>query len=286
MQITGTTKMLCLLGDPVSHSKSPMMHNTASDLLGLDYAYLAYRVRESELAQAVDALKLFGARGWNLTMPLKTAMVELVDELSPAAALANSVNTVVNEDGHLIGHTTDGIGFMRSVAAEGIALKGKEIVLLGAGGAASAICVQAALDDVHAIRMFKRKNASWDATQQFIARISNQTGCEITLEDICDEAALAHRLSTATLLVNATNVGMHPNEHACPINPALLHSSLAVSDIIYNPAETLLMREAAAIGCRTFNGLYMLLYQGAAAFELWTGQEMPIEQIRPLFSSF
>ena len=119
MEITGTTKLLCLLGDPVEHSRSPMMHNTAARLLDLDYAYLAYRVTEQELPLAVDALKLFDARGWNLTMPLKTAMAGLVDELSPAAALANSVNTVVNDHGRLIGHTTDGIGFMRSAAAEG-----------------------------------------------------------------------------------------------------------------------------------------------------------------------
>ena len=280
MEITGTTKLLCLLGDPVEHSKSPMMHNTAARLLDLDYAYMAYRVSEQELPLAVDALKLFGARGWNLTMPLKTAMTDLVDELSPAAELANSVNTVVNENGRLIGHTTDGIGFMRSAAAEGVGLAGKDIVLLGAGGAASAICVQAALDGVRGIHMFKRKNAGWDATEQFISRVARKTGCDITLEDISDRAALEMRLQDAVMLVNATNVGMAPNIDASPIDASLLYPELIVSDIIYNPAETKLMREAAAKGCKTFNGMYMLLYQGAAAFELWTGKEMPIEAIR------
>ena len=280
MEITGTTKLLCLLGDPVEHSRSPMMHNTAARLLDLDYAYMAYRVSEQELPLAVDALKLFGARGWNLTMPLKTAMTDLVDELSPAAELANSVNTVVNENGRLIGHTTDGIGFMRSAAAEGVGLAGKDIVLLGAGGAASAICVQAALDGVRGIHMFKRKNAGWDATEQFISRVARKTGCDITLEDISDRAALEMRLQDAVMLVNATNVGMAPNIDASPIDASLLYPELIVSDIIYNPAETKLMREAAAKGCKTFNGMYMLLYQGAAAFELWTGKEMPIEAIR------
>jgi shikimate dehydrogenase len=257
-----------------------MMHNTAAGLLGLDYAYLAYRVREEELPLAVDALKLFGARGWNLTMPLKTAMAGLVDELSPAALLANSVNTVVNEDGHLVGHTTDGIGFMRSAAAEGLDLIGKDIVLLGAGGAASAICVQAALDGVASIRMFKRKNSSWDSTLDFIRRVSAKTGCDITLEDISDRAALKARLDGTALLVNATSVGMAPNADACPIDTSLLYPELTVSDIIYNPAETRLLREAAARGCKTFNGAYMLLYQGAAAFELWTGHEMPVEAVK------
>lgn len=283
MEITGTTKLLCLLGDPVAHSKSPMMHNTAARILNLDYAYLAYRITEQQLPLAVDALKLFGARGWNLTMPLKTAMTSLVDELSPAAELANSVNTVVNENGRLIGHTTDGIGFIRSAAAEGIDPVGKELVLLGAGGAASAICVQAALDGVKAIHMFKRKNASWDATEQFISRVARKSGCDITLEDINDQSALRLRLQNAIMLVNATNVGMAPDCNASPIDASLLYPELVVSDIIYNPAETRLMHEAAQIGCKIFNGMYMLLYQGAASFELWTGKEMPIEEIRKKF---
>ena len=283
MEITGTTKLLCLLGDPVEHSKSPMMHNTAARLLDLDYAYMAYRVTEQELPLAVDALKLFGARGWNLTMPLKTAMADLADELSPAAALSGSVNTVVNDNGRLTGHTTDGIGFMRSAAAEGIDLIGKDIVLLGAGGAASAICVQAALDGVKGIHMFKRKNAGWDTTKAFISRVARETGCDITLEDINDSSALRTRLRDAIMLVNATNVGMAPHVDDSPVDASLLFPELIVSDIIYNPAETKLMREAAALGCKTFNGMYMLLYQGAAAFELWTGKEMPIEEIRKKF---
>jgi shikimate dehydrogenase len=258
-----------------------MMHNTAAQLLNLDYAYMAYRVRENELAVAVDGLKLFGARGWNLTMPLKNAMADLADELSPASALSHSVNTIVNENGHLIGYTTDGIGFMRSVAAEGIDINGKEIVLLGAGGAASAICVQAALDGVKAIRMFKRENSSWNHVLDFISRVSKETGCEITLEDINDTSALKNRLANTPLLVNGTSAGMAPNVDVCPVDTSVLHPGLAVCDIIYNPFETRLMKEAKAVGCtKVFNGLYMLLYQGAASFELWTGQEMPVEDIR------
>jgi shikimate dehydrogenase len=261
-----------------------MMHNTAAQLLNLDYAYMAFRVRENELAVAVDGLKLFGARGWNLTMPLKNAMADLADELSPASALSHSVNTIVNENGRLIGYTTDGIGFMRSVAAEGIDIKGKELVLLGAGGAASAICVQAALDGVKAIRMFKRENGSWNHALEFISHVSRETGCEITLEDIRDSSTLKNRLANAPLLVNATCAGMAPNEDVSPIDASVLYPELSVCDIIYNPSETRLMREAKAIGCsKVFNGIYMLLYQGAASFELWTGQEMPVEEIKKRF---
>jgi shikimate dehydrogenase len=280
MEITGTTKLLCLLGDPVAHSKSPLMHNTAAQSLNLDYAYMAFRVREDELRVAVDGLKLFGARGWNLTMPLKTAMADLADELSPASALSHSVNTIVNNDGHLVGYTTDGIGFMRSIAAEGIDVKGKEIVLLGAGGAASAICVQAALDGVKAIHMFKRENERWNTVADFVGRVAKQTGCEITLENIFDPSALKARLAESSLLVNATNVGMAPNADATPIDASLLFPEMPVCDIIYNPLETRLVREAKAIGCKAFNGLYMLLYQGAASFELWTGHDMPVEEVK------
>ena len=131
--------------------------------------------------------------------------------------------------------------------------------------------------------MFKRKNASWDATEQFISRVARKSGCDITLEDINDQSALRLRLQNAIMLVNATNVGMAPDCNASPIDASLLYPELVVSDIIYNPAETRLMHEAAQIGCKTFNGMYMLLYQGAASFELWTGKEMPIEEIRKKF---
>lgn len=281
--ISGKTRLLCLLGSPVAHSKSPLMHNEACQLLGLDYAYLAFDVKEAALSAAVAGLKTMNARGWNLTMPLKTAMVSLVDELTPAAKLAQSVNTVINDNGHLVGHTTDGIGFMRSVSDAGVSIIGKEIVLLGAGGAATAICVQAALDGVSAIRIFRRKSAAWNDTVAFASRISSQTSCEITVEDIADSRLLSKRLSNAVLLVNATNVGMSPNIDATPLDQSLLYPELAVTDIIYNPKQTRLLMEASEIGCKTFNGLYMLLYQGAESFQCWTGEEMPVEQIRIKF---
>lgn len=279
-KITGKTRMLCLLGDPVEHSQSPLMHNTACRLLDLDYAYLAFQVTIDHLPRTVEGLKLLGARGWNLTMPLKNAMVPLVDELTDAARLSGSVNTVINDNGRLIGHTTDGIGFMDSAKDAGYDLVKKDLVLLGAGGAASSIVVQAALDGVAAIHVFKRKNASWSSTEQFLSHIQAETGCVITLEDIHDEHTLSQRIGNTNLLVNATNVGMAPDVDVSPVNGKLLYPELPVCDIIYNPMQTKLLRDAAAIGCPTFNGLYMLLYQGAASFEAWTGHEMPVEEIK------
>ncbi len=226
-EITGTTKLTALLGSPVSHSISPQMHNESFRLLGLDYVYLAFDIKPEQLREAVSGLKTAGISGFNLTMPLKVHILPYLDELTPAASLAGAVNTVIVQDGRLIGHTTDGVGYMRSVSDAGFDIIGKKMTLLGAGGAATAICVQAALDGVSSIDMFKR-----------------------------------------------------------PIlDPYMLAEGLIVSDIIYNPRETLLMKQAKERGCPCFNGMYMLLYQGAAAFECWTGQEMPTDIIKEKYFS-
>lgn len=285
-EITGKTKLTALLGSPVSHSISPQMHNEAFRELGLDYVYLAFDITPDTLKDAIIGLKAAGICGFNLTMPLKVHILPLLDELTKAAKLAGAVNTVMVRDGRLIGHTTDGTGYMRSVANAGYDIIGKKMTLLGAGGAATAICVQAALDGVSAIDMFKRQNSSWDKTAAFCERVSSETGCHIRLLDINNTNLLAESISESTILTNATNVGMAPDTALSPIcDQTLLHQQLIVSDIIYNPRETLLLSQAKAQGCRYFNGLYMLLYQGAAAFTCWTGQEMPVDLIKKKYFS-
>lgn len=280
-EITGKTKLTGLLGSPVAHSISPQMHNEAFRQLGLDYVYLAFDVKPEQLKEAVLGLKAAGICGFNLTMPLKVHILPLLDELTPAARLAGAVNTVMVKDGRLIGHSTDGIGYMRSVTDAGFDIIGKKMTLLGAGGAATAICVQAALDGVSSIDMYKRKNASWDKTWQFCQEIMSETGCQIRLCDLADKEMLAKSLSDSAILTNATNVGMAPDTDASPIPDAsMLPKELIVSDIIYNPRETLLLKQAKEAGCPHFNGLYMLLYQGAEAFTCWTGKEMPVELIK------
>lgn len=280
-EITGNTKLTALLGSPVSHSISPQMHNEAFRLLGLDYVYLAFDVTPDTLNDVVKGLKAAGICGFNLTMPLKVHILPLLDELTPAARLANAVNTVIVKNGRLIGHTTDGIGYMRSVMDAGYDIIGKKMTLLGGGGAATAICVQAALDGVSSIDMFKRKNASWDKTMDFCLRTASETGCKINLLDFNDTALLAESISKSAILTNATSLGMAPDADTSPIpDPAMLHENLIVSDIIYNPRKTLLMKQAEKQGCSCFNGLYMLLYQGAAAFTCWTGKEMPVDKIK------
>ena len=284
-QITGHTGLMCLLGSPCRHSISPMMHNKAFESLGLDYRYLAFEVNETTLKTAVEGLKALGARGFNLTMPCKNQMVSLCDELSPAAKLIGAVNTVVNNNGILTGHNTDGIGYIQSVKDAGFDIIGKKMTLLGAGGAATAILVQAALDGVSEISVFLRKTSRFYERAEITAKaLMEETNCKIKLCDFNDPELLRHELADSAILVNGTSIGMAPDVDACPIPSAdLLPDGIIVSDIIYNPKETKLLTMAREKGLPYFNGTYMLLYQGAEAFRLWTGCEMPIELIKNSF---
>ena len=284
--ITGHNRLTGLLGSPVAHSISPLMHNKSFQALGLDYVYLCFDIKENQLKSAVEALKLLNVRVFNCTMPDKTKMCELADRLSPAARIIGAVNTVVNEDGILTGHNTDGIGYIQSLFETGFSVAKKHITLLGAGGAATAICVQAALDGAASIHVFNRHGRSWNHAQNLVDSINRNTPCHAELFDLMDESSLKSSIHDSDLLTNATPIGMAPNEKLSPIpSSKFLHESLLVSDIIYNPRETLFMRQAKERGCKTFNGLYMLLYQGAEAFRIWTGQQMPIQLIKETYFS-
>ena len=282
LPITGHTGLTALLGSPVAHSISPMMHNESFRYHNLDYVYLCFDVNEEGLAIAVDGLKKIGIRGFNLTMPNKNKMIEFVDHLSPAGELIGAINTVVNDDGILTGHNTDGVGFMRSLEDAGHNVIGKTMTVLGAGGAATAICAQAALDGVKCIHIFARTTSRfWNRTAEFVKKINEMTNCQAILHDNDDKEALRQALEESALLVNASSVGMAPNTDASLIeDPSYFHQGLIVYDAIYNPRETKLLRLAREAGCETCNGLYMLLYQGAEAFRIWTGKEMPVDLIK------
>ena len=279
--ITGHTRLICLLGDPISHSISPAMHNLAFETLDLDYVYLAFRTNIDEFDHTIATLKQIGARGFNCTMPCKRIAAQRCDELSPAAKFMNSVNTVVIEDGKLMGHNTDGVGYMRSVIDAGHNIIGKQMTLLGSGGASSAILTQAALDGVSKINVFARRGNSWDVIEKQIAQINKETSCVVTLNELADETALKVSIADSAILVNGSSVGMAPNTEGCLIpDTSYFHPELIVSDVIYNPRKTKLLAMAEAAGLATFNGMYMLLYQGAAGFQLWTGQEMPVDLVK------
>lgn len=282
--ITGHTKLTGLLGSPVEHSISPMMHNESFRVLGLDYAYLAFDVGEQELETAVEGLKALKVKGFNLTMPNKNRMCHLCDRLSPAAEIIGAVNTVENRNGELVGHSTDGSGYMLAVKNAEYDIVGKKMTLFGAGGAGTSIFVQAALDGVAEISVFNRRTPFFERAEQIIRKLNERTSCKIRLYDYEDVSVLRREIGDSAILTNATSVGMAPNLEDCILkDSSMLHPDLIVSDVIYNPKETKLLKMAKEAGCRTFNGMYMLLYQGAEAFRIWTGQEMPVEHIKQMF---
>lgn len=280
--ITGKTVLTGLLGHPVAHSVSPLMHNKAFETLGLDYVYLCFDVGETGLHTAMQGLKSLGARGFNLTMPDKNKALEYVDEVSKAGRLIGAINTVVNENGHFIGHNTDGIGYMQSLAEMDFSVAQKGVTLLGGGGAATAISVQLALSGAGELDIFTRSGSRFhERTVKMADDLNRETDCKVHLFDMADKHSLKAALLRSQLLVNATGVGMSPDEDGCLIEDTdFLHEDLFVSDIIYSPRKTKLLRMAGDAGLRTMNGLYMLLHQGAEAFRLWTGKDMPIQLIK------
>lgn len=285
-QITGHTKLTGLLGSPVSHSISPAMHNEAFKQLSLDYVYLAFDVGIENLKTAVDGLCALNVRGFNLTMPNKNAMCKLCNSLSPAAEIIGAVNTIVNDNGYLAGHTTDGTGYMRALKEDGYDIIGKKMTILGAGGAATSVFVQAALDGVSEISIFSRRSPFWERAESIIHTLTDRTNCKISLFDYENPDILRREISESAILTNGTSVGMAPNANQSLItDPTIFHKDLIVSDVIYNPRETQLLKLAREAGCRTQNGLYMLLYQGAEAFKLWTGKEMPVKIIKEKYFS-
>ena len=230
----------------------------------------------------MEGLRTLNVRGYNVTMPNKNVMATLCDKLSSAADIIGAVNTVVNDNGILTGHITDGTGYMRAVEDAGHNIIGKKMTLLGAGGAATAIFVQAALDGLSEISVFSRSTSKFnDRASTIIEKLKEHTACKVNLYSLEDKSILRREISESAILTNATSVGMAPDiDNSLVDDISWFHEDLIVSDIIYNPRETKLMKLAKEAGCPTFNGLYMLLYQGAEAFKIWTGQDMPVDIIK------
>ena len=281
-RISGYTQLIGIIANPIRHSISPKMHNAAFEKLGLDYAYLAFEIDSSQLKDTVYGLKAMGARGFNVSMPYKTAIIDYLDELSPAAKLCQAVNTVVNENGKLIGHMTDGSGLIQSLKDAGYDIKGKKVTVVGCGGAGKAIQIQAALDGVAELAIFNR---SRDKGLEIVNLINEQTNCQATFYELSDEEVLKEQLLDSYLLINATNIGMADLEGESFIkNLSTLHEQLIVCDIIYNPRKTKLLQQAEEVGCEIINGVGMIIYQGAEAFKLWTGEEMPIDYVKEVLN--
>lgn len=279
-RITGYTTLIGLLATPIKHTSSPKMHNEAFQYLGLDYAYLAFEVGNDGLEAAVNGLKSIQARGCNVSMPNKTVIHKYLDKLSPAAELTGAVNTVINDNGVLTGTITDGVGYMRSLKERGFDVIGKKMTIVGAGGAATAIEVQAALDGVKELSIFNKKDEFYERAVETVKKINEKTNCKATLYDLDDKEALRREIADSFIFTNATGVGMKPLLGQTYIEKDMLRPDLIVSDVVYAPTKTRLLEIAEEVGCPTINGLGMMLFQGAEAFKLWTGQEMPIEHMK------
>ncbi|MEQ9763991.1 shikimate dehydrogenase [Streptococcus sp. ZJ151] len=281
-RLNGHTLLVSLIATPIRHSLSPTMWNESFAKNKMDYAYLAFEVGNEELEDAVKGIRALDIQGSNVSMPNKQKIIPLLDELSPAAKLAGAVNTVVNQNGHLVGHVTDGTGCMRALREEGVDIKDKVVTLTGAGGAGTAIAIQAALDGAKEIRIFNIDDEHYKTAEANAQKINEHTKTVATVTPLEDQTAFKQSLSESDVFIEATGVGMHPLEDQSLItDPSFIREDLVVFDVVYSPAETKLLKFVREHGVKkAYNGLGMMLYQGAEAFNLITGKEMPIEHVK------
>lgn len=284
-RISGHTGLLGLIGSPVGHSGSPAMYNYSFQKLGLDYAYVAFDIKIEEVKDAIAAMRTFKMRGMNVTMPCKTEALKYMDELSPAARIIGAVNTIVNDNGKLTGHITDGEGFVNNLKDHGIDIKGKKITVAGGGGAATAIQVQCALDGAREISIFNIKDAFFERTLHTAEKIKKEVpGIVVNVYDIADTEKMTEEIKSSDIFANATIVGMKPMENESVVKDVkAFYPGLVVADAVYNPEETKLLKEAKEAGCTCIGGKGMLLWQGVAAFKLFTGKDMPVKEVKELY---
>lgn len=282
MEISGKTQLLGLIGSPVEHSGSPAMYNYSFELLDMDYKYLAFDTKLEQVSKSIEAFKTFNMKGGNVTMPCKSAVCEYMDELSPAARIIGACNTIVNENGKLIGHITDGEGYIRNLKENGVDIKGKKVTIIGAGGAATAIQVQCALDGAREISIFNKKDNFYKKAEKTIEDIKKEVPqCIVNLYDLDDTNKLYEEIATSDILTNATIVGMKPYENETNVpDTSVFRSDLVVTDVVYNPLKTKMILDAESKGCKVIGGKGMLLYQGVEAFKLFTGEDMPVNEVK------
>lgn len=275
MVISGKTRVCAIIGDPVEHSLSPVMFNAAFKELGLNLVYVAFTVTAKELKTAISGAKSIGVKGLNVTMPHKNAVMNYLDEVDATAKNIGAVNTILSNNGRLIGYNTDGNGAMIALQENGVCPEEKKLVLLGAGGAAKAIAYQAAQD----VKELVILNRTPDKAKKLAEMIPKSFGAKVK-GDMLSLDVLKQELETVDILINSTSVGMHPNVDSSSVPADFLRSDLCVMDIIYHPLETKLLKDAKSVGAKVVSGLEMLIYQGAVAFEIWTNCPAPVEVMR------
>lgn len=275
MVISGKTRVCGVIGDPIEHTLSPAIHNAAFDHLKLDFIFLAFRVKAADLENAVRGMRGLGIHGLNVTMPHKSTVISFLDEVDPTVQFLGSANTILNKDGKLSGFNTDGVGALKALRENGTELSEKKVLLLGAGGAAKAIAFALA-EEVGELAVLNRATEKAKELAEALGRMFNKK----VVGGALSPDAIAKNLRGSDVLINATSVGMHPEANQSIVTPQWLRSDLTVMDIVYNPVETKLAKDAKAAGAKVISGVEMLIYQGAASFEIWTGRSAPIEVMR------
>ena len=272
--INGSTTVLAVFGDPIRHSLSPLMHNTAFSALDWNCVYIPCHVKAEELPDAVRAIKALHWKGANITIPHKQTVLEELDEITGDSQASGSVNTIINREGRLIGTSTDGSGFIRSIREEGqLELTGKKIILFGAGGSARAVIYSLIATGILSLAIVNRNFSRATALQE---RIWNDTGFMATAHELSG----IHELDWQSydLLINSTSVGLYDEQSLVPLQ--FLTPGLFVYDLVYKKGGTQLYRDATANGCQVLSGLSLLLYQGAESFRLWFDIDPPITIMR------
>jgi shikimate 5-dehydrogenase len=276
--IDGRTRLYGLFAHPATHSLSPLMHNLSFQHRQLNAIYLAFDLT-AELSDAINSIRLLRMGGVNLSMPFKETVLPCLNELTPAAQIVGAVNTIINQNGHLIGANTDGTGFFANLQAHHYDIQNKTATILGAGGAGMSIIAAGASGGLKEIHVFKRRNASFPRIAEKLRQFADVYPASIRLYAYDDQMHFQKAVHTSDFLINTTNVGMGDDPSSMPLTEQQLHQvppTVVVCDVIYKPLQTRLLQAAQEHGCATVNGLGMLIYQGAQAFQLWTHQKMPI----------
>jgi shikimate dehydrogenase len=268
------TQLLGIIGYPIGHSISPIFQQAGLDHLGIDATYEKWEVTPEGVGEFVAGLRAPGSLGINITVPHKQAVIPFLDEVDEWATAAGAVNTIVNRDGRLTGHNTDGPGFLRALLVEtSYSPSGSRALIIGAGGAARGILLALARGGVDSLVIANRtlKRA------ETLAQLASVNGVESEAIPLSPDA-LTQAAASANLIVNCTTVGMShgPDEQGSPLSAAQIPASAIVNDLVYNPLKTPLLEAAAAAGATTLGGLHMLVYQGVLSFQMWTGQDAPV----------
>jgi shikimate dehydrogenase len=275
MAKSGKTRVCGVIGDPIEHTLSPTIHNAAFNHLKLDFVFLAFRVKAADLENAMRGMRGLGIHGLNVTMPHKSTVIGYLDEVDSSVKFLGSANTILNKAGKLSGFNTDGDGALKALRENGTDLSEKKVLLLGAGGAAKAVAFSFA-QEAEELAILNRAAEKAAVLADALSRVFGKK----IVGGALSPSAVQKNLQDADILVNATSVGMHPNINQSVVAPQWLKPNLTVMDIVYNPVETKLAKDAQAAGAKVISGVEMLIYQGAASFEIWTGRSAPIEVMR------